>query len=444
MKIEISDHFTLKKLLIFTFPSILMMLFTSIYIIADGYFVSNYAGKTSLAAVNFAYPVVMIMGCIGFMFGTGGSALISKRLGEQKEKEANNIFSMIVIVSIVLGLILQVLGFIFMPQIASLMGAKEKLLEETIIYGRILLSTLIFYILQYEFQCLMVTAGKPKLGLYITVLSGLTNVFFDWLFIAIFKWGIVGGAIATSMSQIAGGLVPFIYFCKKNNDALIHISFRFSLDKSSLFKTISNGCSEFLGNISSSLVGALYNLQLLKYLGEDGIAAYGVIMYVNIIFFSIFIGYSVGVAPVISYNYGAKNKVELKSLVRTSFVVMTVSALFMYGLACILAMPLARLFVGYDKALTQFTYSAFNIFALSFLFCGFSGFSSSLFTALNNGIVSGVLSVLRLFVFQALCVIILPLILGAEGIWYANVLAEVLALIVSIFFVLKNKKRYGY
>ncbi len=290
----------------------------------------------------------------------------------------------------------------------------------------------------------MVTAGKPKLGLYITVLSGLTNVFFDWLFIAILKWGIVGGAIATSMSQIAGGLVPFIYFCKKNNDALIHISFRFSLDKSSLFKTISNGCSEFLGNISSSLVGALYNLQLLKYLGEDGIAAYGVIMYVNIIFFSIFIGYSVGVAPVISYNYGAKNKVELKSLVRTSFVVMTVSALFMYGLARILAMPLARLFVGYDKALTQFTYSAFNIFALSFLFCGFSGFSSSLFTALNNGIVSGVLSVLRLFVFQALCVIILPLIVGAEGIWYANVLAEVLALIVSIFFVLKNKKRYGY
>ena len=443
MKINISESFNYPKLLRFTFPSIIMMFFTSIYIIVDGYFVSNYAGKTSLAAVNFAYPVVMVLGSIGFMFGTGGSALVSKKLGEKKEGEANSIFSMLVVVSSLIGLVLTILGLSLMDSIASLMGAEGELKKETVIYGKILLFTLPFYILQYEFQCFFVTANKPKLGLYFTILSGLTNVVFDYIFIALFKWGIVGGALATSLSQVIGGLFPLIYFIRKNS-SLLHLNLNFRLNLMDLFNAVSNGSSEFLGNISSSFISTLYNLQLLKYIGEDGIAAYGVIMYINLVFLAFFIGYSVGVAPIVSYNYGAKNKIELKSLIRKSYIIIVIASLTMYGISLLLSMPLSHLFVGYDYNLTLYTKKAFDLFALSFLFCGISIYTSSLFTALNNGLISALLSILRLLVLQSIFIILIPHLFGEEGIWLANVLAEAVALIISLFFLNVNKKRYGY
>ncbi len=443
MNLSISDRFNYSRLLKFTFPSVMMMLFTSIYVIADGFFVSNFVGKTALASVNFAYPVLMILGSIGFMFGTGGSALISKKLGEQKPQEANNIFSFIIVFSILLGAVLTVLGLLYMEKIAYAMGARGELLENTTIYGKIILTCLPAYILQYEFQCLFVTANKPRLGLYVTVAAGMTNIVFDYLLICVFHTGVVGGAVATALSQLVGGMIPLIYFIRKNT-SLLRLNFHFKFDWKSLIKTMTNGSSEFMSNVSSSIVSAVYNLQLLKYSGEDGLAAYSIIMYVGIIFMSLFIGYSVGSAPVIGYNYGAGDREHLKNIVKKSFVIISVQSLCMIILSYTLARPLGLVFVSYDKELLEFTIHAFRLYAIAFLFCGFSIFSSSLFTALNNGMISALISFLRTLFFQVASVLIIPLILGTDGIWLATGIAELLSLIFSISFVLAYRKRYGY
>ena len=443
MTLGISDRFDYKKLLRFTFPSIVMMLFTSIYVIADGYFVSNYCGKTALASVNFAYPVLMILGSIGFMFGTGGSAIISKKLGEKMEEEANNIFSFIVIFSFLLGVILTVLGLLFMERVAFLMGARGELLALTTIYGKIILSCLPSYILQYEFQCLFVTANKPKLGLYVTIAAGVSNILLDWFLICIMHTGVEGGAIATAISQVVGGVIPLIYFMRKNS-SLLRLKLSFKWDGKSLLKTITNGSSEFMGNISMSIVGAIYNLQLLKYAGEDGLAVYAVIMYVNIVFMSLFIGYSVGSAPIISYNYGAKDTEHLKSIVKKSFVIISIGSFSMLILSFILARPLGLIFVSYDKALLDYTVHAFKLYSISFLFCGFSIFTSSLFTALNNGLISALISFSRTLFFQVLAVLLIPYILGTDGIWISTAAAEALAVVFSLSFVLTNKRKYQY
>lgn len=443
MTLNISDRFDYKKLLRFTFPSIVMMLFTSIYVIADGYFVSNYCGKTALASVNFAYPVLMILGSIGFMFGTGGSAIISKKLGEKKEEEANNIFSFIVVFSFFLGVILTIFGLLFMEKIAYLMGARGELLTLTTIYGKIILSCLPSYILQYEFQCLFVTANKPKLGLYVTIAAGVSNIVLDWFLICIMHTGVTGGAIATAFSQVVGGVIPLIYFMRKNS-SLLRLKLSFKWDGKSLLKTITNGSSEFMGNISASIVGAIYNLQLLKYAGEDGLAAYAVIMYVSIVFMSLFIGYSVGSAPIISYNYGAKDTEHLKSIVKKSFVIITTGSFSMLILSLLLARPLGLIFVSYDKELLDYTVHAFKLYSISFLFCGFSIFSSSLFTALNNGLVSALISFSRTLFFQVLAVLLIPYILGTDGIWLSTAVAEALALVFSLTFVFTCKRKYQY
>ncbi len=421
----------------------MMMLFTSIYVIADGYFVSNWVGKTALAAVNFAYPVLMILGSIGFMFGTGGSALISSRLGEEKPEEANDIFSFIVVFSLLLGILLTILGLIFMERIAYMMGARGELLKNTTIYGKIILTCLPSYILQYEFQCLFVTADKPRLGLYVTVAAGITNIVFDYLLICVFHTGVVGGAAATALSQLVGGVIPLVYFMKKNSSRLrLRLDFRF--DGKSLIKTMTNGSSEFMSNVSASIVGAIYNLQLLKYAGEDGLAAYSIIMYVGIVFMSLFIGYSVGSAPIISYNYGSGDREHLKSIVKKSFVIISLGAVTMTLLSYLLSRPLGMIFVSYDRELLEFTIHAFRLYAVSFLFCGFSIFSSSLFTALNNGVVSALISFLRTLFFQIVSVLTIPLILGTDGIWLATALAELLSLIFSLSLVIIYRKRYGY
>lgn len=440
--IRLSDHFTFGKLMRFTLPSIIMVVFTSIYSIVDGFFVSNFVGKTAFAAVNFAMPLLMILGCVGFMFGTGGSALISKFLGEGKSEKANETFSFVVYAAAASGTLLAVLGEIFVSPILSLMGAEGELLEQATLYSRIYLIGLPFYVLQFEFQCLFVTAEKPKIGLFVTLASGFANMILDTVFVMVFEWKVAGAAVATVVSMLVGGIIPLVYFGRKNR-SLLKLT-RCGFDKSVLFKTCTNGSSEFLSNVSTSFVSMLYNLQLMKYAGEDGVSAYGVLMYVAMIFQAIFIGYSVGAAPVVGYNFGAQNKEELRNVLRRSLVIIGIAAFLMFGAGELLSRPLAMLFVGYDAALMEMTDHAFRIFSFSFLMCGFTIYTSSFFTALNDGLVSALVSILRTLVFQVICVIIFPLIWKLDGIWISIVAAEVMAIVFSFVFLKIKRGKYGY
>lgn len=440
--IQLSDHFSFQRLLRFTFPSIIMMVFTSIYGVVDGFFVSNFVGKTPFAAVNFIMPLLIILGCAGFMFGTGGSALIAKNMGEGKMKKANEVFSLIVYAAVACGILLMVLGLIFIRPAALLMGAKDQLLEDSILYGNIILIAQPFFILQYEFQCLFATAEKPKFGLYVTIASGVTNMILDAVFVAIFRWGLAGAAAATAFSQFVGGVIPLIYFARKNSSQLQLGACKF--DGKVLLKTCTNGCSELMSSISASVVGMLYNIQLMKYAGENGVAAYGVLMYVSMIFQAIFIGYSVGGAPIIGYHYGAQNYDELKNLRKKSMILIGIFSVLMFSAGQILAKPLSLIFVSYDRELLEMTIHAFTIFSFSFLLSGFSIFSSSFFTALNDGLTSALISFLRTMVFQCSTVMIFPMFWALDGIWISIVAAEAMAAIVIILLLIGKQKQYHY
>ena len=442
MNIQLSEHFSYKKLLKYTFPSIIMMVFTSIYGVVDGFFVSNFVGKTPFAAVNFIMPVLMILGTIGFMFGTGGSALIAKTMGEGNPEKANRIFSLLIYVSLACGIFITVLGICFIRPIASLLGAEGEMLENCVLYSRIILIALPAYILQFEFQSFFSTAEKPQIGLAVTIASGVTNMILDALFVAVFPFGLVGAAAATAASQLVGGIVPLFYFGRKNS-SLLRLT-KTTFDSRAILKTCTNGSSELMTNISMSIVSMLYNIQLMKYAGENGVAAYGVLMYVDMIFLAAFIGYAVGTAPIIGYHFGALNTSELKSLLKKSTVIISVFAICMLVLAEVLAYPLANIFVGYDDELMELTLQAFKIFSFSFLFVGFSIFGSSFFTALNNGLISALISFLRTLVFQCAAVIILPLIFGIDGIWISIVAAEVISVAVTAVFIVLKRNKYHY
>lgn len=440
--IQLSDHFTYRRLLRYTFPSIIMMVFTSVYGVVDGFFVSNYVGKTPFAAVNFIMPFLLILGSAGFMLGTGSGALIAKTMGEGDSKKAQELFSFIVFISAVSGVVLALLGLALLRQVASLMGAEGQMLRDSVRYGRIILFAVPFYILQYEFQCLFSVAEKPKLGLYVTVLSGVTNMILDALFVAVFRWGLEGAAAATALSQMVGGIIPICYFLRPNSSLLRLVKFRF--DGQALLKTCTNGSSELMSNISMSLVSMLYNVQLMKYAGENGIAAYGVLMYVGMIFQAIFIGYSVGVAPVSSYHYGAANRDELKGVFRQSLILIGIFSILMFVSGQTLAKPLSLLFVGYHAVLLKITSRAFVIFSFSFLFSGIAILGSSFFTSLGDGLTSAMISFLRTLVFQCAAVIILPIWWGLNGIWFSIVVAEIMAVAVTSLFLLGKRKKYGY
>lgn len=442
MGIQLSDHFTYSRLFRFTLPSIVMLIFSSLYGVVDGFFVSNFVGKEAFTAVNFIMPFLMILGAIGFLFGTGGGALIARTMGEGNPDLANRQFSLVVYVSLGIGVILTVLGFWLLRPVAAFLGAEGVLLEDCVRYGRVILLANPAYILQYEFQCLFATAQKPKLGLYVTVASGLTNMVLDALFVAVFPWGLEGAAAATVLSQCVGGLLPLLYFGRKNSSRLRLT--RTQWMGRALLKVCGNGSSELLSNISMSLVSMLYNVQLLRYAGQDGVASYGVLMYVMLVFQSIFIGYSIGVAPVVNYQYGAKNSVELQGLRQKSLRVIGAAAVLMFAVALLSAEPLSRIFVGYDAALLDLTLHAFSIYSFSFLFAGFSIFASAFFTALNDGLTSAVISFVRTLVFQVVCVLVFPLIWGVDGIWLAIVGAEMLAVAVSAGFLVIKRKKYGY
>lgn len=440
--IKLSDRFTYKKLLRYTFPAVIMLVFTSIYGVVDGFFVSNYVGKTPFAAVNFIMPVLMILGSIGFMFGTGGGALIAKTIGESKKEKANQIFSLIVYVSIALSIVLTVLAIIFLRPIISSLGAQGQLLEDSITYGRIILLSVPAFVLQSEFQILFATAEKPKIGLYITIIAGLTNIVLDALFIIVFSWGLVGAAWATALSILVGGIIPIIYFSRKNNSLLQLTKTKY--DAQTMLKTITNGSSELMNMVSMSLVSIFFNIQLLKYAGENGVAAYGVLMYVNLVFLSIYLGYAVGAAPIISYHFGAQNHDELKSLLRKSVIIMGAFSLLMFGSAQLLSTPLSKLFVGYDQVLMDMTQRAIFVFSFAFLFSGVGIFGSAFFTAMNDGLISALISFLRTLVFQTGAVLIFPLFWGLDGIWLSIVLAEAMAVVVTVLFFIGKRKKYHY
>ena len=440
--IRLSDHFSYSKLLRFTLPSICMMVFTSIYGVVDGLFVSNFVGKTPFAAVNLVMPFVMILGGMGFMIGTGGTALVSKLLGEGKKDEAHSTFSMMVLFTLLLGLALSTVGVLTMPAVARLLRATDTMMPDCVLYGRIVTGFTFAFMLQNVFQSFFIAAEKPRLGLFVTVAAGVTNMVLDALFMAVFKWGVAGAAIATGLSQCVGGVLPLIYFLRPNS-SLLRLR-PTALRLRPILQACGNGSSELMGNISSSLVGMLYNFQLLRLIGEDGVSAYGVLMYVQFIFVAIFIGYSIGCAPVVSFHYGAGNQNELKSLLRKSVLLMGLGGVALTAAAMLLASPLAKLFVGYDADLYALTTHAFRLFSWSFLLAGFNIFASGFFTALNNGAVSAIISFLRTLVFQAGSVIILPLLLDVDGIWYAITSAEIFAFIISCTFLLAKRNKYHY
>lgn len=442
MAIQLSDHFTYKRLLRFTLPSVIMMVFTSIYGVVDGFFVSNFAGKTPFTAINFIWPFIMILGAIGFMFGTGGSALVSKTMGEGNLPKANRVFSLLVYVSIGAGVLFAVLGLLVLRPVAIALGAEGEMLHQCLIYGTILLSALPTYVLQMEFQSFFVTAERPTLGLLFTVVSGITNILLDILFIGVFRWGIAGAALATAASQIVGGIGPLFYFFARNT-SILHLT-RTRFDGKSILRACTNGSSELMSNISMSLVGMLYNAQLMRYAGEDGVAAYGVLMYVGFVFLAIFIGYSVGIAPVVGYHYGAKNHAELKSLLKKSVILITITSIVMFLLAEALSTPLSHMFVGYDEELLQMTKQCFYVYSFAFLFAGMSIYGSSFFTALNNGLVSALISFLRTLVFQIAAVLIFPLIWGLNDIWFSVVASDFMALAVTVIFLFALRKKYRY
>ena len=442
MKIQLSDHFTFSKLLRFTLPSITMMVFTSIYSVVDGLFVSNYVGKDPYTALNLIWPLIMGMGALGFMMGSGGSAIVAKTLGEGKSEDARRYFSMVVYVTIIGSLLLSAIGLIFIRPISIALGSTEELLPYSMLYGRILLISLTFFMLQNVFQSFFATAEKPKLGLLIIVIAGVSNMILDYVFIVVFQWGLAGAAIATAVSQVIGGGIPLFYFLRHNSSLLRLVVTRFELRP--LWKACTNGSSELMTNLSSSLVNILYNLQLMKLTGQDGVAAFGTIMYVFFIFIAIYIGYAMGCAPLIGYHYGAGNHKELKNLLTKSLVLMGILGVLLTIAAEVLAAPLSRLFVGYDPELYALTCHAFRLYAFSFLVTGFNIYGSAFFTALNNGGISAAISFLRTLLFQVAMIYLLPIFFDLDGIWLAVTAAECLTLVITIIFLITQRKHYHY
>lgn len=443
MAVHLSDHFTYKKIFKAVLPSVFMMVFTSIYSIVDGFFVSNYVGTTPFAAINLIMPVIMILGAIGFMMGTGGSAIIAKKLGEGDSDGANKVFSMVMAFTFFAGLIVSFIGFITIKPIAIFLGATDDMLPHCVLYGRILLSVNFLFMLQNTFQSLFITAEKPTLGFIVTVLAGVANIILDALFVAVFNWGLAGAAIATAISYAVGGFVPIIYFTSKNNDSLLRLV-KTKFDFKAIGFACANGSSELVSNISSSIVSMLFNMQLLKLAGENGVAAYGVIMYASFIFAAIFIGYSLGTAPIVSYHYGAENHDELKSLLKKSLVIISCTGIIMTVFCIAFANPLSKIFVKNNDELLNMTANGMKLYGLSFLIFGINIFASSFFTSLNDGFISALISFMRTLVFQIATILIMPAVLKLNGVWLSVIVAEILSLAVSVACWIIKKKKYRY
>lgn len=442
MKQQLSDHFTYKKLIRYALPSVVMTMFISIYGIMDGIFVSNFADKTSFAAISFILPFVSAINAFGYMIGTGGAALIAKTLGEHEREKANQLFSLLIIFTVIIGIVMSAVGLLIMRPVAIIMGASGDLLKKSVLYGGIMISCQTAIMLQTVFQSLLPAAEKPKMGLVLTITAGGVDMLFNALFIIVFRWGIVGAAVSSVIGQLIGSMVPLVYFSRKNNSLLRFVKPVF--DGKALLKICTNGSSEMVTMLCSSLVGFIYNFQLMRLAGENGIAAYGVIIYANAIFYAYFMGYSTGSSPIISYHYGEKNDTELKSLCRKSLVIIGVSSVVLTAAAIVFSAPISDFFIGYDPTLSKMASHAFALYSVSFLFCGFNIWSSGFFTALNNGFVSATIAFGRTFLFQGIAISVLPFLFDLNGVWAAMIVAEALAFLVAILFLVKKKKEYRY
>lgn len=440
--IKLSDHFNYRRLLRFTLPSIIMMIVTSVYGVVDGIFVSNFVGKIPFAAINLIMPFLLICGSLGFMVGTGGSALVARTLGQGDPTKANRIFSLLVYVSIIAGIVLSAISVVYLEDIAIMLGAEGEMIADCVTYGRIILPALSAYILQNVFQAFLITAERPSLGLAITIIAGVTNIVLDYIFIIPFGMGLKGAALATAISQCLGGIIPLLYFAFPNKSLLQLTRTRF--DGNAIIKTCTNGSSELIANISMSIVSMMYNYQLIRYIGADGVAAYGVIMYAAYIFIAVFLGFSIGSAPIVSYNYGAENYNELRNVFRRSLIILATIAIVLTIAAIALAGPLASIFVGYDQQLFLLTRKAFMIYSMSFILVWINLYTSAFFTALNNGLISAIVSFSRTLIFEVGAVLLIPYIFGIDGIWLSISVAEAFAIVMSIIFLAANKKRYHY
>ena len=441
--IQLSDHFTYSRLIRFVLPCIGTMLFTSIYGIVDGLCVSNFVGKTAFAAVNLIMPLPMLIGSVGFMLGTGGSAIVGITLGEGDGKKADEFFSLFLVSALAAGIVFSAVGLVIIEPVAELLGAKGEMLDYALRYGRILLVSLPTFILQNMFQSFFVTAEKPHLGFAFTVGAGCTNMVLDVVLVGVLRWGVEGAAVATFLSQIVGGLLPVFYFLDRNNTSRLHLS-RTKFNGCVLRNACINGSSELMTNLSMSLVNILYNYQLLRFAGEDGVAAYGVIMYAAFLFVAVFVGYAVGSAPIVSYHYGARNHREVHNLYSMSFRLIGVVAVVMTIGSMFLIPHVARIFVGYDAGLLALTTHAFRLYALSFLIMGFNVYASSFFTALGDGVTSALISFLRTLLFQVTAVFALPALMGMDGIWLAVTAAELAALGVSVYMFVTKDRKFQY
>ena len=442
MSIQLSDHFTYRKLSAFVLPTIAMMVLTSMYTMVDALFISHFVGEIALAAVNFVFPVIMLMGGLGFMLGTGGTALVAKTFGQGDNDRARRYFTQVTLLAALLGGAMAGIGILFLPQMCILLGGTDKLMPDAVLYGRVMLGFLPCCILQCTFQALVVAAEKPKMAFWLSVAGGVTNLALDLLFVVFFGWGLAGAALATGLSQAVAGLIPVVYFFFPNNSLLRFVRTRLELRP--MLQACSNGASELVTGISASFIGMLYNYQLLQYYGEEGVAAYGVVMYVAFLFGSIIFGYDLGSNPLFAYNHGAENHAELRNLFRKSLVLITGAGIILCASALLFSSPLAYLFVGYSAELTELAKYAFCVFSVYFALHGYNIFASGLFTAMNNGFISALIAFARTFLFQSAAVLLLPLLFGAGGIWWSAAVAEVSTLCISVYLVLRFRSRYGY
>ncbi len=443
MRIQLSDHFSYGKLIRFTLPSITMMIVTSIYSVVDGYFISNFVGKTAFASVNLIIPYLQILGGVGAMLGIGGSALTAKTLGEGDIPRARRYFTMMVYLMIAAGVLFGAIGAIFLRPMAYVFGATDDMIGDIMVYGNTCMVFIVAFVVQYGVQSFLIVAEQPKLGLYATLLAGFTNMLLDFLFTAVFKWGVFGAALATGLSQTVGAGMPLLWFLSRSNNSALHFT-RTRIELGAILKASANGSSEMMSSVSASITGILYNLQLMKYAGEDGVAAYGVVMYAAFIFLGIFVGYSTGSAPVMGYHYGAQNHAEIKNVLKKSLTLLAASAVVLTALAMLFARTLSKLFIGYDANLLEMTTHAFTICSIPFLFMWFNIYTSSFFTALNDGAVSAAISFMRALVLPVICILALPAIWQLDGVWYSMVASELLGVFVSLWFMLRKRKKYHY
>jgi len=441
--IQLSDHFNTSRLIRFTFPSIMMMIFTSIYGMVDGFFISNYVGKTAFAAVNLIMPALQILGGIGAMLGVGGSALTAKTLGQGDTERANRYFTMMVRLMGITGAVFSVIGILLVRPIAYLFGANETMINDCATYGTVCFIFNVALHAQYTFQSYLVVAERPKLGLYVTILAGITNMVLDFLFMKAFPLGVAGAALATGLSQCVGGILPLLWFCSKRNTSALHFT-KTGFEIPAMLRACANGSSEMLSSVSASITGILYNRQLMTYAGEDGVAAYGVVMYAAFVFISIFAGYSSGSSPIVGYHYGAGNHAEMRNVLKRSLILLSSTAVVLTALAVFLARPISAVFVGYDADLLAMTTRAFSICALPFLVMWLNIYTSSFFTALNDGAVSAAISFMRALLLPVVCITVMPMIWKLDGVWYSLAASEGLGVFVSLGFLFGRQKKYQY